>query len=92
MDNDKGYKNHVQSVLKAHGIAPMELVRKCGVSVGTAYKAIHGEHLTIETTLVIYRGLRVAGYPVEWDDFITIDHPEPQTEAARESLYEVTGA
>ena len=66
MEDSKGYKNHVKQVLEAHDIAPMELVRKCRVSVGTAYKAVHGKHLTIETTLIIYQGLRKAGYPVEW--------------------------
>lgn len=68
-----GYTVLVGDLARRLELKPMDLVRICGVAVGTAHLAYNNKHIKLETIFKIYEGLKRAGYEVRWDDVVRID-------------------
>lgn len=60
-------------LLKRLKLKPMDLVRKCGLAVNTAYDAADKEKankITMDTALKIFNGLRENGFQIELEDVV----------------------
>jgi len=69
------YQIKVPELLKKLGLNTLALVRKCDLSVGTAYKAAdprQANDISLDTAWKIYNGLRESGYDIQWSDVVEI--------------------
>jgi hypothetical protein len=59
--------DRIKQFMNEHGLAAMDLVRTCGISVTLAYRIDKAEPLTdLNVIYKVYRGLRQSGYSVTW--------------------------
>jgi hypothetical protein len=74
------YRVKVPELAEAIGLGAMDLVRFCGIAVGTAYKVLNSSEssdVSLDSCWKIFKGLRenrftIDGREIQWSDIVEV--------------------
>lgn len=64
------YTVKTKELMARYEISPMDLVRIAQIGVGTGYAARENKIISLDTLWRIFKGLRLAGYNIVWNDVV----------------------